>query len=95
MHGEVTIKANHWTVVENVIDMAHVPYVHSGTVGNHAAFVDIVIERQPTSLNFSFPIENHTKDGEKAAFKVSTCRCLRISATTVRYVPTQWHPVIC
>ena len=36
VHGEVTIKANHWMVTENIIDMAHVPYVHSGTVGNHA-----------------------------------------------------------
>jgi phenylpropionate dioxygenase-like ring-hydroxylating dioxygenase large terminal subunit len=34
-------------VIENVIDMAHLQYVHKGTVGNHAAFVDIIIERKP------------------------------------------------
>lgn len=72
VHGEVHIKANHWTVIENVIDMAHVPYVHKGTVGNHAAFVDIVIERLPNAINFSFPIENHHGEGESAAFHVDT-----------------------
>ena len=45
--------------------MAHVPYVHSGTVGDHAAFVDITIKTTPTSLHFDFPVENHTKDGEE------------------------------
>jgi phenylpropionate dioxygenase-like ring-hydroxylating dioxygenase large terminal subunit len=72
VHGEVLIKANHWMVIENVIDMAHVPYVHKGTVGNHAAFVDIIIERLPNAMNFSFPIENHHADGEEAAFRVDT-----------------------
>ena len=124
VHGEVRIKANHWTVIENVIDMAHVPYVHKGTVGNHAgafpptdgrspclcvpvllvfavpqyantnaspvqqrvsacaAFVDIVIEQMPTAMNFSFPIENHTKDGKKAAFHVDTMATMCLPSTS-------------
>lgn len=59
-------------VTENVIDMAHVPYVHAGTVGDHAAFVDVVIETTDTALNFAFPIENHREGGAPAAFHVDT-----------------------
>jgi phenylpropionate dioxygenase-like ring-hydroxylating dioxygenase large terminal subunit len=72
VHGEVQIKASHWMVIENVIDMAHVPYVHAGTVGDHAAFVDIDIHTTPTALNFAFPIENHHGKGEEAKFRVDT-----------------------
>jgi hypothetical protein len=76
------VKANHWTVIENVIDMAHVPYVHKGTVGNHAAFVDIVIERLATAMNFSFPIENHHDVGHKAAFTVDTVATMCLPSTS-------------
>lgn len=44
------MKGNHWTVTENVIDMSHVPYVHAGTVGDHAAFTDIEARPFPTPL---------------------------------------------
>lgn len=50
--------------------MAHVPYVHKGTVGDHAAFVDIKIQATPTAMNFEFPIENHHAEGEDAKFHV-------------------------
>ena len=82
MHGEVMIKANHWMVSENVIDMAHVPYVHKGTVGNHAAFVDIIIEHMPTAMNFSFPIESHHDEGQKASFKVDTMATMCLPSTS-------------
>ena len=82
VHGEVMIKANHWMVSENVIDMAHVPYVHKGTVGNHAAFVDIIIEHMPTAMNFSFPIESHHDEGQKASFKVDTMATMCLPSTS-------------
>jgi phenylpropionate dioxygenase-like ring-hydroxylating dioxygenase large terminal subunit len=82
VHGEVMIKGNHWTVIENVIDMAHVPYVHKGTVGDHAAFVDIEIEQLPTAMNFSFPIESHHATGDKAAFKVDTMATMCLPSTS-------------
>lgn len=65
-----------------VIDMAHVPYVHKGTVGDHAAFVDIVIEATPTAMNFEFPIENHHDSGEEAAFRVDTMATACLPSTS-------------
>ena len=82
VYEEVRIQANHWTVVENVIDMAHVPYVHKGTVGDHAAFVDIVIDRTPTSLDFEFPIQSHTKEGEEAAFNMDALASMCLPCTS-------------
>lgn len=62
VHGEVTIDACHWMVAENVVDMAHVPYVHRGTVGDHAAFTDINVQSDSESMWFDFPIDSHASN---------------------------------
>lgn len=65
-----------------VIDMAHVPYVHKGTVGDHAAFVDIVIQATPTAMHFEFPIENHHGSGEEALVRVETMATACLPSTS-------------
>lgn len=62
--------------------MAHVPYVHKGTVGDHAAFVDIVIQETPTAMHFEFPIENHHGDQEEARFRVDTMATACLPSTS-------------
>jgi hypothetical protein len=92
--------------VLQVIDMAHVPYVHAGTVGNHAAFVDITIKTTPTSLHFDFPIENHTADGEEPMIRVETKASAFLPSTSFIHfnvplkfnlgplkINTSWNPV--
>jgi hypothetical protein len=73
--------------------MAHVPYVHAGTVGNHAAFVDITIKTTPTSLHFDFPIENHTADGEEPMIRVETKASAFLPSTSFIHfnVPLKFH----
>lgn len=89
-----------------VIDMAHVPFVHAGTVGDHAAFVDIDIKTTPTSLHFDFPIENHTADGEDPMIRVETKASAFLPSTSFIHfnvplkfsfgpfkIDTEWNPV--
>jgi hypothetical protein len=86
--------------------MAHVPYVHAGTVGDHAAFVDITIKTTPTSLHFDFPIENHTTDGQEPMIRVETKASAFLPSTSFIHfnvplkfnfgplkIDTSWNPV--
>lgn len=59
VYDELEMKANHWMVFENVIDMAHVPVIHkSSTNDTFHSLPDLKVEvdEEHNAIKFVFPI---------------------------------------
>lgn len=80
--GSIEISANHWMVEENIVDTAHVPFVHGATVGDHAAFHSLQVERDHDEVRFSFPIDSHARIAAKA-LRVNAKAAMRAPATAM------------
>lgn len=91
VYGHVEIAANHWMVAENVVDTAHVPFVHGATVGDHAAFHSLCVQRSSDALAFTFPIESHP--GTASNVKVESVAVMHLPATSlIRFaMPNGWR----